>query len=109
MRSDECLADVMAGDVALLIKKRRHVHSSIRRGTFLNILEPEGCCEVNKVRVNCASETDHGSEFTTAAVKLNKMTKPFHKHRANQSGVSLKFVTLSMAEAVNGFRITCTR
>ena|ERR1035438_2346450 len=57
----------------------------------------------------CASETDHGSEFTTAAVKLNKMTKPLHKHRANQSGVSLNFVTLSMAEAVNGFRITCTR
>jgi hypothetical protein len=42
-------------------------------------------------------------------VKLNKMTRPPHKHRANQSGASLDLVTLSMVGAVNGLRITCTR
>ena len=57
----------------------------------------------------CTSETDHGSEFTRAAVKLNKITRPPHKHRANQSGASLDFVTLSMLGAVNGLKITCTR
>jgi len=57
----------------------------------------------------CASETDHGSEFNKAEVKLNKMTRPPHKHRPNQSGANLDFVTLSMVGAVNGLRITCMR
>lgn len=42
----------------------------------------------------CASETDHRSEFKTAGVKVNKMTNPLHKHRANQSGASLSLVHL---------------
>ena len=57
----------------------------------------------------CTSETDHGSEFTRGPVKLNKMTTAPHKQIPNQSGVSLDFVTLSMAGTVNGLRITCTR
>jgi hypothetical protein len=57
----------------------------------------------------CVNETDHGSEFTRAAVKLNRMTKLPHKHRANQSGASLDFVTVSMVGAFNDLSITCSR
>jgi hypothetical protein len=57
----------------------------------------------------CSNETDHGSEFTRVPVRLNKMTKPPHKHRANQSGANLDFVTLSMVGAFNDLSITCSR
>lgn len=54
----------------------------------------------------CPSETNHGSEFTTAAVKVNKITSALHKHSATQSGASRQVICRSVEEALNGFSIT---
>ena len=54
----------------------------------------------------CASEADHASEFTTAAVKVNKTTSALHKHRAIQSGASRQSLRRFVEEAFNDFRIT---
>ena len=51
----------------------------------------------------CSSETDHCSEFTTAAVKVNKMTTAHHKHSATQSGASRQIIRRYDDEAFTGF------
>lgn len=52
----------------------------------------------------CASETDHRSEFTTAVMNVNKMTKALHKHSAIQSGTNREIIRRSVEEAFNGFQ-----
>ncbi len=51
----------------------------------------------------CPSEADHGSELTTAAVKVNKMTTAHHKHSATQSGASRQIIRRQGEEAFIGF------
>jgi len=61
----------------------------------------------NQNEQECASETDHCSEFTTAVVKVNKMTTALHKQSANQSGASRQIIPRSVEAAFNDFRIAC--
>ncbi len=50
----------------------------------------------------CSNETDHGSEFTTAAVKVNKMTTALHKHSATQSGANRQIIRRYVKESFTG-------
>jgi len=50
----------------------------------------------------CASEADHGSEFTTVAVKVNKTTTALHKHRPTQRGANRQIIRRFVEKVFTG-------